>query len=190
MAVKERSFWSSTSGVVTGIAGTVTGIVALVTMATQLGVVGSSGDGQSATSDGETTTTSVGAGSSSLAERGAGAGSIARGGRSQTTGTPEFTVEPRSVSFDSLGERTATVKVVNDGTAPIDLDAPTVEGSDADAFSVSAPSCSQGSLDPGRSCEVEVTFSPKHNGDSDAELVIEADGSEPQEVTLSGKALL
>lgn len=193
MTAKERSFWSTTSGVVTGLAGTVTGLVALATMATQMGWVGSPGGGErSTTADSHVTTTTSGAGSAGSADRGGG-GSVARGSRDQgqaPTGAPSFSVDPQSVSFDVLGERMATVGVRNVGAEPIELDSPAVEGSDADAFTVATPSCTGGSLDPGRSCDVEVTFSPRRSGAHAATLIIQAVGAGSREVPLTGAALL
>ena len=181
MAVKERSFWSTTSGVVTGIAGTLTGIVGIVTLATQMGWIGGSDDGNDpdrVQSDGSVATT---------------AAPGARGGSSasnQRTTTPVFSVDPTSLSFDGLGSRKETVRVINQGTAPMTVLAPRVEGTNPSQFSATAPTCTARDLAPGRTCEVEVSFNPNKSGTYKATLAVEVAGARAQEVSLSGQSLL
>lgn len=188
MAVKERSFWSSTSGVVTGVAGTLTGIVGLVGIATQAGWIGSGGDtSQSAArqADGADTTTSTTASSDSRT-----GGVDQRAGRSATTAGASFTVDPSALSFEALGARTASVTLKNTGSIEMNVDDISVEGEDEDRFTVAGTACSQASIDPGRSCEVEVSFTPGGSGTAKATMVIEVEDAPAEEVSLSGSALL
>lgn len=193
MADGNRSFWTSTSGVATGLAGTLTGIVGIATLASQMGWIGP-GDGS--TTD---TTATAASGSPSSTTDGGDDGlsglddrttSSSRAGRNATTtADPTYSVDPSAVTFESLGSRTATVTVRNTGTVALDVEQVSVDGEDAGRFSFEAPACTSASLDPGRSCAVEVTFSPE-GGAAEAVLVVEADGAPAQEVPLKGAALL
>jgi hypothetical protein len=161
MKQKGRSFWSTTTGFVTGVAGLLTGVVGIVTAGTQLGWLGS---------DEQTPTTPT---------------SAPRSG--QATVSPTFSVDPPSVTFEALGSRKATVKVVNTGSVAVAIQPPSVEGTNPTAFSASG--CSR-QLAPGRSCDVEVTFAPPRGGTYTATLVVHASGGPAREVSLTGKHLL
>lgn len=196
MAGKGNSFWSTTSGVVTGVAGTLTGMVGIATMATQLGWVGSGGDDQQAAPQ---TTTSTGLPSTTDGtDAGTGDGRTAttegRASRGAATtsaeDTPTYTVDPSAVSFRAIGGRTATVTVRNTGTVEVDVTRVAVEGQDEEAFAVDAGDCTGTLLDPGRSCAVEVAFSPEGSGATGGTLVVEVEGAPAEEVPLSGAALL
>lgn len=186
--VKQRSFWSTTSGVVTGIAGTITGVVTLVTVAAQMGWIGGDGDDPSSVNSQGSAVTQPATGPGSGGSRGPSGSGGATGSASATT--PTFTVDPTRLSFEPLGSRTATVKVVNTGSVAATVESPMVEGSNPTQFTATAPTCTRAPLAPGRTCEVEVTFAPQRAGTYAAELVIEVDGARAQEVTLSGTAPL
>lgn len=188
MATKERSFWSTTSGVVTGVAGTLTGIVGIATVAAQLGWIGPGDDpGSSAAKEGN----AAGA-TSSTAESydGRNGGGGDRAARGTSTTEPSFTVDPSAVSFQPLGERTATVELRNTGSVELNVEGVTVDGEDAGQFAVTAASCTRASVDTGRSCELEVSFTPQGNGPAKAAMVIEVEDARAQEVPLSGSSLL
>ena len=182
MAVKERSFWSTTSGVVTGIAGTLTGVVGIVTLAAQMGWIGGSdgGDDKAAVQDGGSAVTTVAPGG--RATPGAGAG--------QGTTTPVFSLDPTSLTFDNLTNRKGTVKVVNDGSVAMTVQGPRVEGANPSQFAATSPTCTGKTLTAGRSCEIEVSFNPDRSGTFKATLVVQVTGALPQEVALSGQRLL
>lgn len=189
----KNGFWTSTSGVATGLAGTLTGIVGIATLAGQMGWIGNDGGTTTDTTDtaaaGSSTTTTATAEDepSRLDDR---TSSSSRAGRSDTTGaSPAYTVEPSAVSFQALGGRTASVTLRNTGTVDLDIEEISVDGDDAGQFSVEAPACTSASLDPGRSCTVEVTFTPEGAG-AEAVLVVEADGAPAREVELSGPSSL
>lgn len=197
MVVKERSFWSTTSGVVTGVAGTLTGVVGIATVAVQLGWIGSADDGrQSAAEETDAagvTSSTPPAGASESSTTGAdgrSSGGDERAARSATTTKPSFTVDPSAVSFQALGERTATVVLRNSSTVELNVDSITVEGEDGGQFAVVGSACTRASVAPGRSCEVEVSFTPTGNGTSRATMVIETEDASAQEVALSGSSLL
>ena len=185
MVVKERSFWSTTSGVVTGVAGTLTGIVGIATVAAQLGWIGPSGD----SSESASPTGADGATSSTVAG-GDGRGGAAAASRSGTRPEPVFSVDPSSVRLAALGETTATVEVRNTGDVNLSVEGVTVEGADDNRFSVSAGACTRAVVAPGRSCGVEVSFSPEGGGTATATMVVDVRDAKPQEVPLSGRGLL
>ncbi len=175
MGDSRKSFFSSVPGLITGAAGVLSAVVAAVGLAVQQGWVGGDSDTAQSGASGQA---GVGGG------RASGDGSRASGAV-----VPRFSVEPTSVSFQPVGSREATVRVRNTGTVPLNLQSPTITGDDADRFSASEGSCDE-PVDPGRSCELEVTFSPK-TGNFAALLVVEADGgAKASEVPLKGNAVL
>jgi hypothetical protein len=178
--VKQRSFWSSTAGFVTGAAGLVTAVVGALATANQLGWIGSDGDGGSP--GGTTTATTAVAPGGNV---GGGGGATSPGGV-----TPAFTVEPTRITFEPLGTRKATVKVVNTGSVALTVQNPIVSGANPSAFSATASTCTRSRLDAGRSCEVEVTFDPPRAGSYTATLAVQASGLPAREVDLSGSVVL
>ncbi len=177
MATKQRSFWSSTTGFVTGVAGVLTAVAGILGAGTQLGWFSSDGNG--GTRSGVETTEST-------AATGQSGGTTAGGSTRQAPTTPTFTVDPLSLSFDTLN-RKKTVTVDNTGTSPITVEAPKIDGTQRNAFSASG--CSR-ALAAGVSCEIEVTFDPPSSGTHRARLVVQVTGAPAEEVALSGTALL
>jgi hypothetical protein len=180
---KPKSFWSTTSGVVTGVAGTLTGVVGLITVASQMGWIGS--DSDSSRTDNVQTEGSTAPGSPTTAASGRGGSS----GTGTPSATPTFTVDPARLSFEGL-TRKLTVKVLNTGRAALDVQAPEVEGTNPTQFNATAPSCTRGPVQPDRTCDIEVNFTPSRAGTYSATLVVEATGARPQEVQLSGVSIL
>lgn len=177
MAESRKSFFSSMPGFITGVAGLVSAVVAAAGLAVQQGWVG--GDSGSDTAPAE-----------ELSENGKAALS---GGSDDAEASgdarPEFAVQPASVSFGTVGSRDAKVTVRNTGDVDLRLETPTITGDDPDRFSVNEGTCN-GVVDPGRSCELDITFAPK-SGTFDAVLVVEAeDGTKAQEVPLEASAVL
>ncbi len=175
MGASRKSFFSSVPGVITGAAGVLSAVVGAAGLAVQQGWIGG---------DSETTGSGASGQAGAQGSRGSGGGSGA-----SVSAAPKFSVEPTSVSFQAVGSRQAKVKVRNTGTVPLTVESPTVTGDDADRFSASEGSCDE-ALDPGRSCELEVTFSPR-TGTFTAVLVVEAEGgAKASEVPLKGSAVL
>lgn len=165
MAAGGRSFWSSTSGVVTGVAGTLAGVVSLLTLAGQMGWVGGGGGGGTGGASSSTTPPT-------------------------SAGTTAFVVDPPAVDFTALGVRTASVRVRNVGDLDVVVDDVAVEGDDADRFDVRASACTAANLAPGRSCAVDVSFTPGAVGTARATMVVDVAGAPAREVELEGRALL
>ena len=136
---------------------------------------------------------SDGAGQGTANQPGA-AGRAGGSGRSGDSGVdaavvPTFSVEPDSLSFQPVGSREAKVKVRNTGRVELELEAPTVTGEDADRFKASEGNCT-GTVDPGRSCELEVRFDPNKPGSFSALLVVDAaGGATAAEVPLKGSSV-
>lgn len=104
-------------------------------------------------------------------------------------GGAEFSVEPTTVTFRPVGSSRAEVTVRNTGEVGLRLEEPTVTGDDAERFEVAQGTC-DAPVDPGRSCQLEVTFDPA-TGDFTATLVVEAeDAPQAREVTLRGSGVL
>ena len=178
MAVKQKSFWSSTTGFVTGVAGIVTAVAGLATVATQAGWIGGSGDNSS---DVKTTQTT-------LAPDGTyGGGGASGGAATGGSGTPSFTVDPQSVNFAAISPRKAPVTVVN-GAVQAAVGTPTVEGANPSAFSATSNCPSR--LEAGGKCTIDVTFSPPKSGSYNAVLVVRVTGAPVKNVTLKGEAIL
>jgi hypothetical protein len=179
------AFWSTTSGVVTGVAGTLTGVVGLATLAGQMGWIGGDGGENEASSGMETAGEAA---SEDAGNRLAEDGDAAR--RDAQDAEPEFAVTPGSVRFEALGARTTMVTVRNTGEAEVTIEDVTVDSGDAERFTVAAAPCTATTLDPGRSCEVEVAYEPDGGGSARATMVVEVAGAPAQEVPLSAASLL
>ncbi len=177
-------FFSTLPGLLTGMAGILTAGAAVAGLAVQQGWIGGGSDSVSSDTAAETgqrpedsragdTGTSGSGGSSSSASRAAGS----------------FEVSPGNVEFDPIGAKQATVKVRNTGDVALSVRPPRVTGEDADRFRATNRSCT-GSLDPGRTCELEVAFDPKA-GKYNAVLVVSATGAPSSaEVPLEASGLL
>ena len=178
MSVKERSFLSTTTGIVTGVATLLTAIVGIVTAGATLGWFGGKSSGKTVAT---TTTTTVNP-------------SVQPGLVAPTSSVaavkPQFTVIPAAgLKFQPLGPLKQTVTVQNSGDAAFTLPAPTVDGADASQFTARSLTCAT-RLDAGRSCDVEVTFAATKSGTSKANLVVQPVGAAAKEVPLEGSALL
>lgn len=185
MAVKERSFWSTIPGLVTGLAGLLTGIVGLLTVSVQLGWLGSDDDGGGDPESNRTETTAANSPSTTV-------NPLLGGGARGTTTAPAagtLTVDPPRVSFTQLGSREAVVTVRNETTAAIPLRPPTITGLHANQFTATNVDCGT-SLGAGRSCSMKVTYLATRSGESTATLVIEPTSGVAKEVPLSGSTLL
>ena len=204
-----QSFWSTTSGMATGVAGTLTGLVALAGIAAQVGWIGGAGDRSQSTAAGDTTTSTSTTTSPDDAtstttydeygtpldeDRTATTGGASRDDSATTATTgassPTYTVDPTAAAFDPLGSKAKTVTVRNTGTVDLVVQDVDVEGAGAGRFAVSSTPCTSAPVDPGRSCTLEVVFTPPSSGEVEATLVVDVEGARSREVTLSGKAIL
>ena len=109
------------------------------------------------------------------------------------TGTgvaPTLNLSPSSLTFGAVTTGTSsteTVTVSDPGAASVTFSAVQFAGPQADAFSISADSCSGKTVTPGDSCTIAVTFVPTGGGSFSASLVIADDSASPsQSVPLGG----
>ena len=197
---EKGSFWTTTSGLTTGIAGTLTGVLGIVALANQAGFIGgddgqdqagSTATSESAAGSTSTSTSADTEGTSTTEEDDRAGTTDDRVSRSATTAEPVFSVSPSSVRFTALGARTATAAVRNTGEVDLDVQNVSVEGADASRFSVDATPCISGPVEPDGDCELEVTFDPgQGGGTAEATMVIDASGADSREVPLAGEPLL
>ena len=108
------------------------------------------------------------------------------------TGTPKLVALQPRVDFGTTpveGRLSGAVRFGNEGTAPATLAAPRLDGADAGSFRIVVNTC-EGTLAPGRTCEVNLGFQPLSRGERNAALVIALeDGSQQSSVALAGTAL-
>ncbi len=172
---KGKGFFSTLPGVVSGIAGLLTGIVGLGTLAVQLGWVGDDDGGGNGGGAATTVTTEAG-----------GSGSGAPSG-----GAAELEADKDKLTFVPLQAKEMTVTVRNDGTAPVTLRPPDIDGADSDQYSAAYDGCPS-PLAAGRSCRVKVTFKPTRGGRTTATLVVAPTSGSVKavEVPIEGNHLL
>jgi hypothetical protein len=175
-------------GFVTGAAGLLTALVGLLGLSVQLGWIGGGNSGDSTKTS---TSSSALAGPSTSTFIGSGAGGTGSTGHGGSSGSAKFTVDPTSVDFAALGSRQATVTVRNSGEQPLTVKTPTVTGTGSVHFVAGDVNCTAEPLLPGRTCQVQVAFSPKAGGAVSAVLVISAaEASKQVEVQVKGTSLL
>jgi|GEM_PF-4155358 len=171
-----KSYWSTVPGVVTGVASIVTAIVGLLGISVQAGWLGGD-DNQASSNDGVATTIA-----STLP--GATSTTVVAGKQG------EFTIEPDSVTFESLGAKEATVVVRNIGDVPLTVRKPTISVG-ATAFAASDVTCTASPLPPDSRCEIKVTFTATQPGAYAGVLAVAAANAPKQvEVDLKGSRSL
>lgn len=184
----KRSFWSTTAGVVTGVASVLTAIVGLLGAGASLGWFGSKDNDSKSAANAASSTTNGGATSSTAF----GATTTTVFGRTATTAGFSLTPlqpSPDQLTFDSLGARDQQVTIRNTSSTTLTLRKPTVSGVDASQFTATDLTCGT-RLDANRTCEVKVTFLATKSGTSTATLVVQPDGPPALEVPLRGSRLI
>ncbi len=181
----KRSFWSTTAGVVTGVASVLTALVGLLTVSINLGWLGSKDDGSKrAATTGETT--------SSPSTTAFAATTTTPTGRTSSAAATSLTPlagTPAQLTFDSLGGRDEQVTIRNNSAVSLTLRRPTIAGVDASQFTATDLTCGT-RLDANRTCEVKVTFLATKAGTSSATLVLQPEGPPALEVQLRGSRLI
>jgi hypothetical protein len=174
----QKSFFSGLSGAVTGIAALLSAIVGVVGLSVNQGWIGGSKNAST------TGTTAAGG------QPGSGSTSTIYGATSSTdAAAAQFNVNPTSIVFQALGPRDATVTVANTGIASFTVVPPTITGQNPDRFSVDDKGCSA-TVDPGRSCDLKVTFIPKA-GTFNAKFVVQVTGAaRAVEIPIQATAIL
>ncbi|MDP9073785.1 MAG: hypothetical protein M3N98_06320 [Actinomycetota bacterium] len=189
MSDSQKSFFSGLSGTIAGVATLVSAIVAMIGLSVNQGWIGghhSQNAGSPAATSTSTSASSPGASTTST--------SSATGGTSGVTTSmvgPQLALDPTALAIDgAVGPKDTTVKVSNPGSVTITVTPPTITGVDAARFAVNAQDCAA-PLDPGRSCQLKVTFTPPGPGTFNATLVVQADVvPRAQEVPIRATAIL
>lgn len=102
---------------------------------------------------------------------------------------PGLAPDPTRRTFPSLvlgdtGER-QVVRLRNNGSAPLSIERVAVEGASRRDFIKRSDTCSGKTLDPDRTCEIALLFSPKAIGERQATLTLYSDApGEPSRVAL------
>jgi hypothetical protein len=104
--------------------------------------------------------------------------------------TPQIAVSPLAIDFGGVvvgGVLGQKVVVFNSGSADLDIEQITLEGSNADQFRqpVVMDLCSGVTVPPGGSCTVKVQFKPTVAGPLSATLVIPSTASNDAEATVT-----
>jgi hypothetical protein len=116
------------------------------------------------------------------------AGDSVRAMLTATAGTRTINVTPKSLfTMSSLPSGKGTREIVtvqNTGTMPVTIGTLRIVGADSLNYGISSVSSSM--IDAGASTLVEVSFSPRKSGASQAKLIIANDASQLDTVTLGG----
>jgi hypothetical protein len=187
MSAPNKSFFSSLSGLITGIAGLLTATIAIFGVAASQGWLSSGSKAASSTAPGLTTSTTTstpsGLGDPSTIFGSSGSSSNAAGGA-----VPQYGVDATSISFQAVGPTSTSVKVNNTGVVPMTVEAPSITGPGASHFTANNQGC--GSVDPGRSCQIQVNFQ-QAPGTFNATLVVQITGApRATEVAITATAIL
>lgn len=101
----------------------------------------------------------------------------------ELTGTgvePRLSVEKDELDFGGIRvgfEERSRAVLTNSGTATVHFGDATIAGSQARSYSKTKDGCSDFSLAPGRTCSIEMRFSPTTTGTQRAELRVESDAA-------------
>jgi hypothetical protein len=197
MQVKEKSFFQTTAGVVTGVAGILTAVVGLLTLSAQQGWLSSKSSSTPAATTGTTLnpnlpSTSVGSLGTPTTSVGsattAGSGNSGAGGGAGTSAA-QFTVDPPAITFENLGPRDQQVTITNTGTSSISFLLPAITGTNSNAFTVSDQTCGSG-VDAGRTCQLKVSFAPPGVGTFTATMLVKPTSGPNRVVPLKGTSIL
>ncbi len=156
---KERSFWSSIPGVLTGLAGILTAVVGLLGLALSQGWIG---DG-------------------TAEEEGDGGGG--------DTEVVRISADPERIDFrNPVGGETTSVAVTNQGTQPVTVSTGR-EGDGAEAFTIDDGDCTRSQIPSGGECKVEVMFDAGPGQHEATLVISANDDEQVQEVPLSGTSV-
>jgi hypothetical protein len=172
-----KSFWSGIPVLAKAIGGIVTGLVGVGSLLVALGVIGNSNSNNNSP-----TATTV---PSSDTPGAPGNSGVSGGGVTATTSAKaSFTVDTRSVSLKTL-EPTTVVTVTNQGTGPLTMKAPQLDGPQKDQFQVDAKLCVAHPVAPDGSCTLSVTYRGSLL-EAKATMTVSAENASPVTVSLTG----
>jgi hypothetical protein len=107
---------------------------------------------------------------------------------------PYVTLTPDNIDFgNQVVRRTSAAKriiVKNTGGKPLYLDSVDIGGDNPNSFAITNDACTGATVDPNRSCTVDVTFTPSGTGDRKARLRLTDNALDsPQRVRLKGTGI-
>ena len=115
---------------------------------------------------------------------------------SQNNNKPRVRFDPANLDFGKvlvgLVEQapTKTVTLTNSGSAPLKINDVSITIATEDIFSVSKENCTTEQIDPGRSCNITVKFTPPRLEDFSGRLTISSNAvNDRQSVNLSGSGI-
>jgi len=106
---------------------------------------------------------------------------------------PDARVKPASLAFSTVGiggwTSPRTLRVTNEGTAPLNVSGVTIQGQNPGDFVVRDDGCAGRKVLPGEECQVSVAFVPSGQGDRTAALAVASDDPDTStfQVTLAGR---
>lgn len=113
---------------------------------------------------------------------------------SQEKPPPVASINPISLSFGDQVAKTSSkpqrVTITNTGGKDLYINSVVLGGNDPSEFALQRDACTGATIAPGKSCVVDVTFTPTVKESRNANLVITNNAVDsPQRVTLSGNGI-
>ena len=107
---------------------------------------------------------------------------------------PTASISPSSLSFGDQVAKTSSkpqrVTITNGGGKDLYINSVVLSGDEATEFSMQNDSCTGATIPPGKSCVVDVVFTPTAKDTRNASLVITDNAVDsPQRVTLTGNGI-
>lgn len=115
--------------------------------------------------------------------------------RATQTGAPSVSLDSTSLDFgDQVVKKSSPPKritLTNTGGKALYLNSASLTAEEEwKDFAVAKDTCTGATVPPGKSCVVDVTFTPAETGDRNATLVLKDDAPDsPQSVTMSGTGI-
>jgi len=113
----------------------------------------------------------------------------------QTTGAPpSVTLSPSSIDFKDQvvgkASRPQRITLTNTGGKPLYINSVTIVNDDSDDFSLSGDTCTGSTIGPGKSCVIDVRFTPSATGSRKSTLTITDNAVDsPQRIPLYGSGI-
>jgi hypothetical protein len=112
----------------------------------------------------------------------------------QQSSPPAVSLDPGSVDFGDQVTKTAgkpqRVTLTNTGGGKLYINSVVINGDDQQEFAISADKCTGATIEAGKSCVMDVIFTPTTNERRKASLAFKDNaGDSPQRVTLTGTGI-
>lgn len=110
-------------------------------------------------------------------------------GTGETSPLPGLTFDTSQLDFGEivLGQTSQkTVKITNDGDAPLEISAIATIGKATEDYTVTSETCTETALSPNQDCSVVLSFEPKKVGERPSKLQVESNTDGDSELSLIG----